>query len=116
MDTETKPRPHILTFIERIEANIERRRLALASDYASHQILVDRVVSTQLADVPGMKTFLERTRAIKEGYALQDVQDATSHTVIKRIDVHKRYTERRKHGKDIPGKDQSDKPPGYLYE
>lgn len=118
MEADGVLRPHVLTFIERIEANMERRRQALASDDASHQIVVDRVVSTQLADIPGMNKWLERTRAIKEGYAQQEVQDANSHGIVKRIDVHKRYSDPRKHGKDIDSKEQhpTDKSHGYLYE
>lgn len=85
-------RPEIQRLIMRIEKNMERRRQNLENQIFERRIVVDRVLSFELAEVPGMDKWLQRNRTIKEIYANQVVHDEYSHGTLRRIDLHRRYS------------------------
>lgn len=89
-------RPEVKSLIARIERNIARRAQALEHHNFERRIVVDRVVSSELADVPGMDKWLQRNRMIKDNYAQQEVHDEYSHGTIRRIDIHQKYTPQKK--------------------
>lgn len=89
---ECTVRPEIQNLIARIERNVERRRRDLENHNFERRIVVDRVVSSELAEVPGMDKWLQRNRVIKDSYATQVVNDEYSHGTLRRIDLHNKYT------------------------
>jgi hypothetical protein len=95
-EQECTVRPEITSLIARIERNIARRAQSLENHIFERRIVVDRVVTAELADVPGMDKWLHRNRVIKEVYASQIVTDEFSHGSVRRIDVHNKYTPTKK--------------------
>ncbi len=56
---------------------------------------MNRLVSNELASVPGMDKWLQRNRTIKENYSQQLVMDDWSHGTLRRTDLHSKYTSPR---------------------
>lgn len=63
------------------------------------KVIVNRLVSNELAGVPGMDKWLQRNRIIKENYSQQIVMDEWSHGTMRRTDLHSKYTSPRRDAK-----------------
>ncbi len=99
-DNDERIRPDILKLEARIRRNMARRKAALESDGYENKILVDRVISSELAGVPGMDKWLQRTRTIKEVQSQQQVMDEWSHGSLRRTDLHQKYSSPRVRPRD----------------
>ncbi len=47
------PRADIVNLVTKIENNIIRRKKELDQDLQDHQMIMDRIISNELAEIPG---------------------------------------------------------------
>lgn len=79
-------------FIDRIKADMNKRRKALEDDLLVNVPLEDRIVSDRLAKVKGMQEYLAQAKMRRAVYENQHVTDQRSHAVVTKADLHRRYT------------------------
>lgn len=89
-------REEIVHQIEYIHQRIENRRQVLLEDERTHQIVENRVLSSNMAKIPGMEQHLRHAQLAKENSSSNEIKDMWSHASFSRGEVQQKYNTPRR--------------------
>lgn len=84
-------REEIINHIEYLYIRINNRKRILDEDNKSHCIIENRILSSSMANIPGIDKHLRHTQLAKENNCINEIKDAYSHGSFSRGEIQYRY-------------------------
>ena len=84
-------REEIQNHINSIKLKIENRKRILLEDDRNHCIVENRILSSSMANIPGIQQHLHHVQLAKESSGINEIKDPWSHNSYSKSEIQLKY-------------------------